>query len=236
MAAAVKAERIEDLIAKADQSLRRDLWFEAERLAARALTMARQETNFDLMIRAVSPLWKARHDRLLAATARSTKVSILTDAVTEDMSVRKGIYLVQPPLVGADARRLRLIALAKEVPVLVLCREPLTKLKQTPIVAVGTGSTLRVRVAPPEKPDAPEKTWMLDALAELGDSAVANIDLTMPVIRRIDLLLDFLDALPEHGGLHQAMEAACAEAMNDPHAGEDNDHADDESSAEEFTT
>lgn len=236
MAAAVKSERIEDLIAKADQSLLRDLWFEAERLAGRALTMARQETNFDLMIRAVSPLWNARRERLDAATARGSKVTILNEAVTEDMSVRKGIYLVQPPLVGADARRLRLIALAKEVPVLVLCREPLTKMKQTPIVAVGTGSTLRVRIGPPEKPDAPDKTWMLETLAELGNWAVANIDLTMPVIRRVDLLLDYLDALPEHEGLHHALEAACAEAMIDPHAGEDNAPADDQTSAEEFTS
>ena len=52
----------------------------------------------------------------------------LDDGVTEDMELEPGCYLVRPPLVGADARRLRLAAFEREIPVTVICREPRTQL------------------------------------------------------------------------------------------------------------
>lgn len=208
MSASAKQKKIEELIVEARQSLRGKSWFEAERIALKAMMMARQEQDFQQMASAIPLLHEARLGRVQAATARK-KVTVVDAAISEDTKIRPGCYVVQPPLVGADARRLRLIALGNEIPVLVVCREPLTKLKLTPVVAISPGSTLRARIPPPAKPDCPDLAWIIGAIQAIGDQAIQTMDMTLPPIRRIDLLIEYLDALPEHEDLHHALEAAC---------------------------
>ncbi len=211
MAATAKQKKIDELLSKARESLRIEAWFEAERLAMKAMAMARQEQDFDRMARMVPALQECRRQRLQEAQS-SGKVVVIDEPITEDMKIKKGCYVVQPPQVGLDARRLRMVALRAEVSVAVICREPLTQLKTTPIVAISPSRTLRVKVDPPTKPESPNMSWFSAALRSLGDWAIESMDTTMPVIRRIDALLEMLDALPEHENLHHALEAACREA------------------------
>ena len=65
---------------------------------------------------------------------------------------------------------------------------------------------------PPAKLDAPDVAWFVSALEALGDWALESMDATLPVTRKIEALLEHIDALPEHENLHLALEAACREA------------------------
>ena len=65
--ATVKTTSINSLMTKAQLALSRNHWFEAERLCARALDMARGECDFNLMARIVLPLQEARRQRMQIA-------------------------------------------------------------------------------------------------------------------------------------------------------------------------
>jgi len=229
--------KIDDLMEKASRSLSHMSYFEAERMAIKALGMARQEDDFERMARIVMPLLESRRQRAEQALSVG-EVTVLDDEISEDMKIELGCYLVQPPLVGAAARRFRLAALHREVPVVVVCREPRTQLGLWPVVAIGAGGSLRTRVDreprtqlglwpvvaigaggslrtrvdPPDDAEHPDPAWLLSALEELGDFAIQAIDPKRSPDRRIDKAIDYLDALPEHEGLHQYLEQACREA------------------------
>ena len=64
--ATVKSTSVNSLMTKAQQALSRNHWFEAERLCARALDMARAECDFNLMARVLLPLQEARRQRMVA--------------------------------------------------------------------------------------------------------------------------------------------------------------------------
>lgn len=211
MSATAKERKIDELMEKASESLVRTAYFEAERMAEKALQMARQDQDFERMARIVLPLQEARRQRLQIALDKG-KVRVFIKPITEDMKIEPGCYLIQPPNVGADARRLRIAALAAEVPVAVLCREPLTQTRLVPLVAISPGVTIRTKVAPPKNAEQPDMPWFTAALEALGDFAIESIDAALSPAKRMDLLIDSLDAFPEHENLHQALEAACREA------------------------
>ncbi|HWB20445.1 MAG TPA: hypothetical protein VG711_09115 [Phycisphaerales bacterium] len=214
MASETKQRQIDTLMEQASEALMLTKYFEAERLAVKALYMARQVGDFERMARIVMPLQEARRQRFQQAIDVG-KPRIQREPVTEEMKVEPGIVVVQPPMVGSDARRLRLLALTREIPLVVLCREPLTQLKLSPIVALSPGATIRVRLKPAKGHDmtiAPPVDWIVNALCELGDTAVEAIDPTLPIVRRIDAILDRLDCLPEHENLHIALMQACEKA------------------------
>lgn len=199
------------MISKAGESLARGQYFEAEALAERALGSARQESDFQRMAEIISPLQSARQSRLQRAL-KAGKVTVISEPIPPEMQIKTGCYLIGPPQVGADARRLRLAALSQEVPVAVLCYEPLTKTKLLPVVAVGSASIIRTKVPPPQNAAKPDLVWYAAAMSELGDSAIANLDAELAITRRIDALLEALNAIPEHENLHRALHAACLEA------------------------
>lgn len=203
------AEGVPDLMERAETALRRRAWFEAERLATKALSIARAADDFDAMARILLPLQEARRQRL-AEAFEAKKVRLLAEAPNEQTQVAPGIHLVEPPLVGADARRFRLLALEQEVPVAVVCREPITRLNECPIVAIGP-ITIRTRIDPPRKPSAPTPSWMAKALEQLGDAAIANLDPGMDLLKRIDHLLNCLETHPDHEKLHQGLAELCRE-------------------------
>ncbi len=205
-----RTESVADLMERAEASLRRRAWFEAERLAAKALSMARSEDEFEAMARILLPLQEARRQRL-AEAFEVKKVKVVAEAPNEQTRVTPGVHLVEPPLVGADARRFRLLALEQEVPVAVVCREPITRLNECPVVAIGP-VTIRARIDPPKKPSAPTSAWMARALEQLGDHAIANLDSGLDLIKRIDHLLNCLESHPDHEKLHQELAELCREA------------------------
>ena len=119
---------------------------------------------------------------------------------------------MQPPLVGADARRARLTALAHDVPIAILCREPDDQLGQIPVVAVTPGKTMRTKVEPPDDGQNFDGAWLVYAIEELGDLGLDALDPELEIVRRIDALLQMIDALPEHERLHVALEESCKQA------------------------
>ena len=212
MATATKAQQIDELIEKARDALGRSAFFEAERACVKALAAARQAADYGRIIEVVGPLLEARQGRIKPALA-AKDVTIVEEPVTEDVKVRTACYLIQPPQVGADARRLHLAALAAEVPAAVLCREPRTMLRLWPIVAISPSCTVRTKVDPPPD-EIPDVEWFLDTMQALGDFALEAIDPELDPLKRVDVLIDRLDAVPDHEGLHRALEDACRVAID----------------------
>jgi hypothetical protein len=211
MATASRTDKIDALMENASVALAATRYFEAERAAAAALEQALHAKDFGRMARIVMPLQEARRQRLQAALDVG-RVTVLDTLPVEGARIEPGCYLVQPPLVGADARRLRLAAFEQEVPVAVVCREPATQLRLCPIVAIAPGMTLRTKIDPPPNPDAPDLEWFVGAMEAIGDEAVESIDPGLPLHRRLELVLGRLDAIPDHEGLHHALESICREA------------------------
>jgi hypothetical protein len=205
-----KGDEIELGMEQVEAALRERRWFAAESLAAEAVRKARAAGRFGEIARILLPLQEARRQRAAEASEKG-KVRILDEHPPEGSPIDSGLLLVQPPLVGADARRLRLAALEQEVPLLVACREPLTRANTCPIVAIGE-TTLRVRIEPPRRPEAPTKAWFLAALEQLGDAAIAAIDPGQDLVRRIDHLIACLETHPDHEKLHQVLAELCREA------------------------
>jgi len=195
---------------QADRALRGGGWFEAERLALKALNLARRVEDWDAMSRVTLPLQEARRLRLEKAfDAKSLK--IVDTEVHDADAVAPGCYLVQPPLVGADARRLRLAALRQEVCAAVLCREPLTKLGLCPLVAIGA-VTIRARIRPPKVAKKPTLEWFIAGMESLGDAAMQALDSGLDLDRQIDVIMASLDSVPDHEKLHQLLGESCRRA------------------------
>jgi hypothetical protein len=206
-------DKIDEIMEKATAALKSGSYFEAERLADQALQSARRAEDFVRMARIILPLQEARRQRIMQALDAAESVTILDEVVPEpEADIAPGAYLIRPPLVGADARRFRLAALRAEVPVAVVCREPLTLLRDCPIVAIGQ-VTIRTKIDPPDDPDHPAIEWFVDAMEALGDAAVASLDTGLEIDRQIDALIACLDSIPDHEGLHQRLIEACEEAQ-----------------------
>ena len=205
-----RQQQIDALIKQATKALAKDNIFEAERLAARALGMARDDRDFERLTRCVPPLRQARAERLRRALDVG-KIKIIDSPQTRKL--KPGCYLVRPPQVGAAAREMRLSALEGKVAVAVLCREPTTMVGLCPLVAIGPGTTIRMKINPPQDPERPDMEWFVEALEALGDWAIETIDPALEIQRRVETILARLDAIPEHDGLLQCLEQACREAQ-----------------------
>lgn len=208
----MKAEQVDQLMEQASEALTHMRYFEAEQLADRALGLARMSNDFERMARICLPLQEARRQRLLLAleAGEANGVTIVT-APPGEAPPAPGCYLFQPPLVGADCRRFRLAALAAQVPVAALCREPRTQLGLCPIVAIGQ-TTVRQRIEEPEDPAHPSMAWFVGAMEQLGDAAIESVDPGLDIDRQIDAVLARLDAVPDHEKLHQLLESLCHRA------------------------
>lgn len=202
---------MDELMELAAAALGRQAWLEAERGAYQALGLAREHGDFEQMAKVVEPLAEARRRRLEKALD-VRKIKIVDTTLPEGKQLKRGCYLVQPPLVGADARQLRLTAVAAEVPVAVVCREPLTLTRMWPIVAIGPGATVRLPIEPPDDQEHPDLAWFVAALKALGDWAIEGLDPALEPVRRVDTLLDRLETVADHQGLHECLRDACLAA------------------------
>ncbi len=202
---------MDELMELAAAALGRQAWLEAARVAYEALGLAREHSDFELMAKVVEPLAEARRRRLEKALD-VRKIQIVDTALPEGKKLKRGCYLVQPPLVGADARQLRLTALAADVPVAVVCREPLTLTRMWPIVAIGPGATVRLPIQPPDDQENPDLAWFVKALEALGDWAIESLDPGLEPVRRVDKLLDRVETVADHQRLHECLRDACLEA------------------------
>ncbi|HMN96026.1 MAG TPA: hypothetical protein PKC43_06860 [Phycisphaerales bacterium] len=196
-------------------------YFEAERSADEALRGARalaSAAGFRAMARIMLPLQEARRQRLdlaCEATRRDAAAGcrprpVVADAEL-DVAPPAGLWIVSPPMVAADARRLRLASLRAQSPAAIVCIEPITRARRCPVVAVGQ-VVLRAFVDPPADLERPDTPWFIAALEALGESAIAAARSERDPIRRVDALMAALDAHPDHERLHQALADACRDA------------------------
>ncbi len=206
-------------------------YFRAESASLRALDAARRLGDFELMARIVLPLQEARRQK--RQLAMDSGVRVILDAVPRRWNeLRAGYYLIQPPLLGIDARTIRETADRRQIPMLVLCREPMTRAGKWPIVGVSgvrettptpTGMvTVRAQVDPPagtlvtegtktrdQGTIVPDAAWFEAAAEALGDAAIARLDPKDHPHHRVDELIEYLDAFPDHEKMHQRLALEC---------------------------
>ncbi len=187
--------------------------FEAEVTAMTLLDEARGVFDYDAMAAAVPILKSAREARAKAALEIDAPIHRLEEPIEEGQSFAGGCWLIDPPRVAADGRTIRNTALEEEVPVIVLCREPMTRIGLRPIVSIGR-TTVRTKIEPAADMENPDLDWFLGSIDLLGDHAISTIDTGTDIVKQIDGLLDRLSAIPEHPGLHDALEEACLMAAN----------------------
>jgi hypothetical protein len=227
-----RASVVDDLMERASKALLDADYFEVEKLCRKALATARKANDFERMARVVLPLQEARRQRRHEASDAGIRMVLTT--MPAKGSLLPGMYLVQPPMIGADARRIREDAEASRTPIVIVCREPMTRTGQWPVVAVGSGTltsirTLRAKIAPPAgvqprdsgmtrdaMTEPPDGAWFLGANEALGDAAIAAVKPDEHPWWRVDDLAEALDALPDHEKLHQVLAAACRSAHGTP--------------------
>ena len=226
--------RIDQLMERASEALVQRRYFECERHCSEALGLAHQEPDYERMARICLPLQECRRlKRGMAADSRN--IFVVDDQLPNPEKLQPGCYLIRPPRVGLDGRLLREMADKKEEPVIIVTREPTTRLGLWPIVALGP-ITVRTRVRPPESAHASGKTkrakkppvpsimpggvedllppveWFLAACEQLGDAAIASVDPARPAFARVEDLLLRLGAISDHEKLHQRLAEVCMEA------------------------
>jgi len=219
MSIASQTRMIDELTEEAATALAAKRHFKAEALAHRAMLLAHDDGDHERMSMAIPTLRQARIFRLEAAMKVGTLL-VVDVPFEDDVTIEPGCYLIQPPLVGADARRLRLMAVSREINAVVLCREPVIRLGLVPFVALGSGATVRTKMKLPADIENPDLDWFAAALEALGEAA-AELDPAMKAEKRVNALLPRVDAIPEHAGLHQFLEESCREAA-EAHADDKN--------------
>jgi hypothetical protein len=233
---------VDALMERASQALVATDYFAAQELCLRAIERRRRARDFHRLARALLPLQEARRQlRQMAVDAASAgQVFVLRSLPSRGVTIEPGAYLLEPPLIAMDARTFRDLARARKVPALVLAKEPTMSNGQWPIAAVGValgGQPLpvvtRVRVEPPAqfmtgslrgvrtlsdipRSELPGPEWFLRTQEALGDAGIAKIRADWPADHRVDDLLEYLEAVPDHEKLHQAVAAAAREAAIEP--------------------
>lgn len=224
---------IDALMDEASEALAKTAYFEAESLCLKAMARARREVDFERMGRICLPLQESRRQRRHEACDAGA-VHVIRGLPPRGVSagpLESGLYLVEPPMVGVEGRTVRALVFRRQLPAMVLVREPTTQAGMWPMVAVGEiGAGLnvppalgqrepmvvRVKVKPPARDDGlPDAAWFLAAQEALGDAAIAKVKPDQPADHRVDDLLELLDAVPDHEKLSQALQSACQDASKE---------------------
>lgn len=221
---------IDATMERASSALVKASYFECERFCLRALAAAWRARDLERLARICLPLQECRRLIRQQAADAAGAGGIFVMAAPADFPARPapGFYLAQPPLIGADARRLRELLWSRNIPSLVLTREPMTRALKWPIVAIAHRA-FRAYVDPPMgtawtgegvRRDAsaspPTADWFLAAAEALGDAAFATISPKLPALWRVEDVLTALDTFPDHEKLHQHLADACRAARSEP--------------------
>jgi hypothetical protein len=112
-------------------------------------------------------------------------------------------------LVARDAALLDSALKVRGLSAIVACREPKTSLGLCPIVALGSGVTVRIQVEEPKNPQKPTCEWFDRALHELGQHVLEQLDQTAVKQRQLDYLLAHLPAIQLHKPAYYAAIKLC---------------------------
>lgn len=219
-------------------------YFDCERQCLEALERSFIAGDYERMARILLPLEESRRQKRDLAVDTGA-VYAVTGEIPAGRALRPGCYLVSPPRVGVDGRLLREAANKKKVPVVIVVREPASRDGMWPVVAIGP-VTVRTKVPPPPPPPAsgatpngapkrgrrkkpqlatpatpaaeplPRPEWFLHANEAIGDKALSSMEGTTAPVARVETLLKYLQAHPDHEKLHQALGEACREAAKIP--------------------
>jgi len=141
------SQKIDALMEQASEALVQRRYFECERLGIDAMRRSLGALDFDRVARIALPLQEARR-QIRDMAVDTGNVVCVNGELPMGAGLKAGMYLLSPPRVGVDGRLLREEATRREVPVVVLVREPPTRQGLWPIVAVGP-VTVRTRIDPP---------------------------------------------------------------------------------------
>lgn len=213
-----KLKKIESLEKSARDASSRGDWFEADRSAYEAVSLAYAMDSYGRMPEMLELLKQSRGRRFREAI-ETGELNVVEDPQSRDEllntevsgDLAPGCYLVQPPLVGADGRNIRDLFFEMGVPALVVVREPKTERGFWPVVMVGP-VTVRAYVAPPEG-ERPTIEWMEEAVYELGDSAIETVNADAEPVVRINELMDRLGTVVLHDRLIDVLIETCGEAI-----------------------
>ncbi|MCK4874076.1 MAG: hypothetical protein KAS72_15240 [Phycisphaerales bacterium] len=199
--------RIDQLLAKADKALTRMHYFECQSRCLEALDKAMASLEYDLIAQACMPLLEARR-QIRVAAVESGRLEVIDGELPKPGDIESGVYLLAPPRVGIDGRRLREAADERKVPVLALVREPPTQTGLVPVVVISR-RTIRTLVSPYDELTV---DWVLAAGDALGDAAMDVIDQEMSVTDQVEYLLACVQTHPDHEGLHHRLADTACEA------------------------
>jgi hypothetical protein len=203
--------KLERSLAEADEALRHGRYFEAEEFCLDIVDVAAKHDHFDLVAQAVMPLLEARRQRRVAAVDTG-RLFIVEGDLPHPPDLEPGVYLLQPPRVGVDGKRLRHAAGKLHIPTLVLVREPTTQMGLIPVVALAQ-RTIRTQVRPYTEPSI---EWVLSAAEALGDVAIDMVDVESSPADQVELLIECIHTHPDHEKLHQRLAKAAHEASRTP--------------------
>lgn len=217
MAAAAQPTSIDELMEKASAALLETDYFKTEDLCRKAITKARRARDFERLGRIVLPLQEARRQRRHEALDAGHR-QVLSKLADLKKVHPAGAYLLRPPIIGVEATIVREVSQRKKVPLVVLVREPRTATGMWPLVLTVPERSIRIQVAAPVEDDdtPPTAEWFMASIEALGDAAMKSLNPKDPAQWRVDDLLEFIDALPEHEKLHQRLTQECRVAMLEP--------------------
>lgn len=219
MRLALRVNPIDRTMEQASEALARTDYFRAVELCLLGLRRAHAAGDFERMARITLPLQESR--RWVRQRACDVgRCFVVRELPSIRRALEPGCYLIEPPLIAMDTKILRAMADRQRVPRLMLTREPLTRAGLWPIAGVGIGDarpvTLRVYVPPPAEL-TPQ--WFQQTQEALGDAGIKKLDPQWPADHRVEDLIEYIDAVPGHEKLIQALGAACREAAARPASG-----------------
>jgi hypothetical protein len=170
-------------------------WLKEEASAVVAIDSTRASKDWKALATEIQNVSTARSKRVKRAhNGRGVRVIDSTEEF--DSTKESGRYLVQPPLVARDASLLEGSLKSRGFSGVVGCREPVTSLGLRPIVALGSGVTVRVQIEDAKNPKKPTCAWFDHALEELGHHVLESMNPNSSTLRQLDYLIAHFSAIP----------------------------------------
>jgi len=195
---------------KVDELLTSMHYFRAETLCLETIDKACHYHFFDIVAHAAMPLLEAHRQKRVAAL-EAGELFFINEDLPHPEEIKPGVYLIAPPRVGMDGKRLRDAAHKNNVPVITLVREPTTKTGLVPVVAIAR-KTFRAKVEPYDQPTI---DWVLGAIEALGESALELMPSNYVVHQQVDYLVQCIHTHPDYEKFYLLLADLAREAVRE---------------------